>query len=118
MKIESAKEMREFDIVEVKEWKDRNSGMTVIEHIPLTPNISKNVLTLIDNKPTRYGKAHIPTQMGPIAFQFVFPEEYSLMECFEHFEEWAEKAVEEMEKEANNKIIIPQGVNANALRTK
>jgi len=108
---------KDFDIVETKEWKDRNTGMTVIEHIPYE---DKNINSLIlKKKVTRYGKAQIQVPgMGPMGFQFIFPEEYGLTQCFEHFEEYAEKALNEMEKEANQKVIIPHGINANALKTK
>jgi len=110
-------ETPDFDIVETKEWKDKNSGMTVLEQIPLQ-TASNDPLSIAGEKTiTRYGKAHIQVPgMGPMAFQFIFPEEFGLTECFENFEKYAEMALAEMENEANNKIEIPSGVNADALR--
>jgi len=107
-------EKKEFDIVEIKEWKDKNSGMTVIEQIPFEGWNQDKIL--IKKTISRYGKAHIQTHMGPIGFQFVFPEGYTLLECFENFETHAQAALDAMEKESRNQIVIPQGVNVNNLK--
>lgn len=102
---------KEFEIYEEKTWRDDKSGMVVIENIPLqTPSTGK--LELVEEKPVvRYGKAHVPTQMGPMPFKFKFPEEFDLMDCFKRFEECAQAALDQMEKEASEQIIIPEGIN-------
>jgi hypothetical protein len=98
------------DIVEVKQWKDKNSGMTVVEECsypedPNLPTIS-----------TYYGKVQIGTQMGPLGIQFIFPKDYDINQCFENFEKHAEAALEQMQKEQQQQIVVPNGINPDSLR--
>jgi len=110
-----AEEKHELTIYEEKTYKDPETGMTVIEQVPVESQIKS--LGLLDARPAiRFGKAHIPTQMGVMPFSFKFPPEFSLVECFERFEECAQAALDQLEKEAQNQIIIPKGINANDLR--
>jgi len=110
---------QEFSIVEIKQYIDENSGMSVVEHIPVQDGKQSNGFTLVEDRPIkRFGKAFIPTQMGNMPFQFNFPEDMSVLECFEKFTDYAEQALENLQKESQNQIIVPQGIDADSLRTK
>lgn len=105
-----AEEKKEFDIVEIKEWREKNTGMTLIEEI------SSGNGMYPEPSSTYYGQAQVMTNMGPIGIKFVFPDSYSVPDCFEHFEEYAEKAVAQMRKEQEQQIVIPNGINPQDLR--
>lgn len=108
----------EVNIYEERTFIDPETKMSVVQYTPVADE-SKNGLTLIEDRPTlRFGQVGVQTPMGTLPIKFKFPEEFSLRECFEKFEACAEQAVQELEREANQQIIVPKGVNANALRAK
>jgi len=102
-------EKQEFDIVEMKEWRDRNTGAIVVEEISHTQETLTQSSTSI-----YYGKMHLDVGGGQqLGVQFIFPEEYTLLNCFENFKTHADEVVAEMRKrqedQERSKIYVPGG---------
>ena len=59
--------------------------------------------------PCFVGTFAVPTNVGLVRLNIEFPENMTLQECFEKFDEYAEKTVREAQSEAmdRNRIITP-----------
>lgn len=95
---------------------ENEEGANVIGKYPVNEDGSAKLLA----KPEFSGVVGIDTQMGRMPINFDFPEEYSLKECFDNFEEVAEVEVNRIIKEAkeqaaeDNLIATPDGAGAGA----
>ena len=96
---------------EIKQYIDENGHMIVERK----PSVNVNQILKLDlcPKSTYSGTIQIGvrTQMGQgtMPFEFEFPENMSIEECFEKFEEIAEQKFEEFkkEKEDEKRIVAP-----------
>ena len=88
-------------IEEVKKYTNEK-GMGVSAYIPV---LDKDKMYTEDEiPPTRYdGTVGIRTPMGVQPIQFPFPEDFTLEQCFEKFEEIADVEVQKIMKEAEEK---------------
>lgn len=101
----------EQDIVEIKQWKNRTTGKTLIEERSYPKDSS------VPTSSVYYGKIQIKTNMGPLGMQFRFPPEYGTDECFENFDKHAEAALKQMENDQKSQIISGAGlVDPKAIR--
>jgi hypothetical protein len=89
-------------IFEIKQFQD-GDGRHVIAHLPIDQ----------PDNPSFVGNFIIPVQIGngvrPIQMEITFPEGFTLEDCFEQFDSFAQKTVEEAQKEVEdkNRIITP-----------
>jgi len=97
-------------IEEVKKYTNEK-GMGVTEYTP----VSNSDVYI---KPRYDGTVGIRTPMGVQPIQFPFPEDFTLEQCFEKFEEIADVEVQKIMKEAEEKqkeenlIVTPNGTPA------
>ena len=98
-------------IFEVKEYVD-DEGRQITERISLG---------VCADPVVRYGCIYINTPQGQIPFQFKFDKELSREECFRLFEEKAQAALEEAQREAQkemkSQIITPNSVSDGGIIT-
>lgn len=99
-------EKPEIDIVEVKQWKDANSGKVISEEI-----------SAADGKSFYRAQIGLQTQAGTMPIPIEFPEDLTLEQCFENFEDIANACVEELQNEARNQIVeAPAGIDPSILK--
>lgn len=92
-------------IVEARTFADEE-GRKVMAFIPINP-ITYQIDSIVDI--AFNGEIMVGTNHGPMAFSFEFPAHYTLEECFENFEQVAEKEFEaQLEKQKDkNRIVTP-----------
>lgn len=96
-------------ICEIKNFTD-NEGRTVMGAYP------------VDNseKPSFMGAFMVSTNVGPVRLQIEFPEGFTVQECFEQFDNFAQQTVQKAQEEASerNRIVTPdqmRGKNPNII---
>jgi hypothetical protein len=81
---------------------------------------SKNIIKLsLEDDATIYsGTIGIRTSMGVMPVEFIFPKDYELADCFLNFEEHASQMIEQMKKDAEDKILImtPEQIRRKTIR--
>ena len=88
-------------IYEVKRYVD-DKGATIVERMPINEEGE-------GGNPSKFsGMASVTTPHGEMPFEFPFPEEYSLEDCFKNFEKVAEDILTEMQREAQKTIVTPE----------
>lgn len=85
-------------IREIKEYVD-DEGKKVTAFEPLPHSVP-------DGDVQYRGSVGIMTPRGILPIEFPFPEGYTLDQCFKEFEKEAEAAVEQIQKEAQEKNLI------------
>jgi len=85
-------------ISEIKNFTD-NEGRTVMGSYPID-NPDNHSFT---------GLFMVSTSMGPVRLQIEFPEGFTIQECFEQFDNFAQQTVEKVQEETNerNRIVTP-----------
>ena len=102
-------------IFEIKTYVD-HKGRTLYEKVAVSAGLSSDPKEIIfPTKPasvmkTCRGEGMIQTNRGPVPFPFDFPPGMSVEECFSKYEEFGQKAFEEMQKESSTKIITPADI--------
>jgi hypothetical protein len=99
---EPVEEEEDDQIYEVKEYCD-TAGRRVKAMIP--HGVEDGVVEF-------HGSFHVQSPMGPIPLVIDFPPDFELEQCFEAFDAQAEKRVEELEKEMEerSRIMTPDQV--------
>lgn len=87
----------ENKISEVKTYMDEE-GRMVAGHYPIN-----------GSDPSFLGSFMVQTNMGPIRMNIEFPEDSTLQECFDSFDELAKKTLEDAQNEVKdrNRIVTP-----------
>lgn len=101
----------EVDIGQVDQFVDINSGTQIVQIRLLKPDSNGKPRPDI-----RRGVASVMVQGRQAKFEFGFPPEMSLEDCFRHSEEFGRKAFADFQKEQSNQIILPKGVDMSQLK--
>jgi len=83
-------------VVEIKQWKNEENGMMLIEERNHDQLTSKFI-----------GAIQLPTKNGLMPFNFPFPDNFTFDQCFEQYEETAVAFLEELHNKEKNRIITP-----------
>lgn len=97
----------ENSICEIKNFTD-SEGRTVMGSYPVSP--------IEDfNSPSFIGAFMVSTNMGPVRLQIEFPEGFTIQECFEQFDNFAQQTLKNAQEEANerNRIVTPDQMRGN-----
>lgn len=100
-------------IYEIKQYTDEEgkavTARVTINPISLKPVEVLNEVKLIVNEVRFFGTYTIPhPKMGPMRFQFEFPEGWTLEECFNKFEQEAKKDFDKLQEEAQKEAATPK----------
>ena len=102
-------------IQEIKRYTDEK-GKSVKEYVPIEKD------QMVGARSTFEGTVGIQSPMGVVPIDFPFPEDYTLEQCFENFENIANIEVQKIieEEKEKNRIVTPSGapaaVNPNNLK--
>jgi len=90
-------------ISEIKNYTD-GEGRTIMGHYPID-----------GASPSFFGAFMVGTNMGPVRMSMDFPNTCDINDCFDMFDELAEKTVQKAQEEANQKsrIITPDQIKGN-----
>ena len=99
------------DIAQIDQMVDLNGGTQIIRIRHLSPDK--------DGKPRpdiHRGVAKVNIQGREAKFEFGFPPELSLEECFARSEEFGQQAFASYQKEQASQIVVPGGIDMSKLK--
>ena len=106
---DSPKSELPLKVATVTEYVDLNSGksLRILQPVDLEDGAEVEGIPLKTEDRVMLGTVVVMTQQGQSQASFPFPEGLSLRDAFENFEAHAKKALEEHQKEEQNKILMP-----------